>query len=94
VLNNGANVSLPVFVLAALSALLHTTGPLRLARPLVTFDIESTGTNVTRDRIVEIAAIKLMPDGTVSMLSPDGLCVTFCDQRKGVRLFAADGVTP
>jgi DNA polymerase-3 subunit epsilon len=38
---------------------------LKLSRPLVTFDIESTGTNVTHDRIVEIAAIKLMPDGTV-----------------------------
>lgn len=43
-----------------------TAGPLQLERPLVTFDIESTGLNVTKDRIVEIAAIKLMPDGTVS----------------------------
>ena len=42
-------------------------GPLRLSRPLVTFDIESTGTDVTNDRIVEIAAIKLMPDGEVKV---------------------------
>ena len=37
---------------------------LKLERPLVFFDIESTGTNPFRDRIVEIAVIKLMPDGT------------------------------
>ena len=35
-----------------------------LERPLVFFDIESTGTNPYRDRIVEIAVIKLMPDGS------------------------------
>ena len=35
-----------------------------LERPLVFFDIESTGTNPYRDRIVEIAVIKVMPDGT------------------------------
>ena len=35
-----------------------------LKRPLVFFDIESTGTNPYRDRIVEIAVIKVMPDGS------------------------------
>ena len=35
-----------------------------LERPLVFFDIESTGTNPYRDRIVEIAVIKIMPDGS------------------------------
>jgi len=35
-----------------------------LERPLVFFDIESTGTNPYRDRIVELAVIKLMPDGS------------------------------
>ena len=35
-----------------------------LERPLVFFDIESTGTNPYRDRIVEIAVIKVMPDGS------------------------------
>jgi DNA polymerase III epsilon subunit-like protein len=42
-------------------------GRLQLKRPLVTFDIESTGLNVARDRILEIAAIKLLPDGTVGI---------------------------
>jgi DNA polymerase-3 subunit epsilon len=37
---------------------------LTLDRPLVVFDIESTGLFPRRDRIVELAAVKVMPDGT------------------------------
>src|SRR5580693_1542515 len=37
---------------------------LNLKRPLAFFDIESTGTNVGLDRIVELSVIKLNPDGT------------------------------
>lgn len=37
---------------------------LKLVRPLVLFDIESTGTSVSKDYIVEIAFIKMLPDGT------------------------------
>ena len=36
---------------------------LKLTRPLVVFDIESTGTSPRKDRIIELAAIKVMPDG-------------------------------
>lgn len=36
---------------------------LKLVRPLVVFDIESTGISPRKDRIIELAAIKLMPDG-------------------------------
>jgi DNA polymerase-3 subunit epsilon len=36
---------------------------LSLKRPLVFFDLETTGTNVTNDRIVEISYIKVFPDG-------------------------------
>ena len=36
---------------------------LKLERPLVFFDLETTGTNPTTDRIVEISLIKVMPDG-------------------------------
>ncbi len=39
---------------------------IRLDRPLVFFDLETTGTNIVRDRIVEISIVKLMPDGTVT----------------------------
>lgn len=38
---------------------------LNLQRPLVFFDLETTGTDVAKDRIVEIAMVKVMPDGTV-----------------------------
>ena len=38
-------------------------GRLKLARPLAFFDIESTGVVPQRDRIVEIAVVKLYPDG-------------------------------
>ncbi len=36
---------------------------LRLDRPLVCFDLETTGVNVDRDRIVEIAMVRIEPDG-------------------------------
>lgn len=36
---------------------------LKLIRPLVVFDIESTGVSPRKDRIIELAAIKLMPNG-------------------------------
>src|ERR1700761_5514485 len=36
---------------------------LNLIRPLAFFDIESTGTNVGTDRIVELSVIKMNPDG-------------------------------
>jgi len=38
---------------------------LKLKRPLVFFDLETTGTRVGVDRIVEMAMIKVNPDGTV-----------------------------
>jgi DNA polymerase-3 subunit epsilon len=37
---------------------------LQLKKPLAFIDIEATGTNVTTDRIVEIAIIKTLTDGT------------------------------
>ncbi|MBU0550575.1 3'-5' exonuclease [Myxococcota bacterium] len=36
---------------------------LNLERPLVFFDLETTGLNVQEDRIIEIAVVKLLPDG-------------------------------
>lgn len=38
--------------------------PLKLRNPLAFFDLETTGIDLVRDRIVEISIIKLMPDGT------------------------------
>ena len=37
--------------------------PLQLDRPLVVFDIESTGVNARSDRIIELAAIRIEPSG-------------------------------
>lgn len=34
---------------------------LKLRRPIVFFDLETTGTNITQDRIVEISIVKLLP---------------------------------
>ena len=48
---------------------------LKLERPLVVFDIESTGVVPQRDRIVELAVLKVFPDGrtqnTVRRLNPE-----------------------
>lgn len=33
-------------------------------RPIVFFDLETTGTNIMNDRIVEISTVKIFPDGT------------------------------
>ena len=37
---------------------------LNLRNPLVFFDLETTGVNITKDRIVELSYIKVMPNGT------------------------------
>lgn len=37
---------------------------LTLERPLAVFDLETTGINIATDRIVEIAIVKAMPDGS------------------------------
>jgi len=37
---------------------------LNLTRPLIFFDTETTGVNIVKDRIVELGAIKIYPDGT------------------------------
>lgn len=36
---------------------------IQLDRPLVFFDLETTGTHIQNDRIVEIGMVKIMPDG-------------------------------
>lgn len=37
---------------------------LNLTRPLIFFDLETTGLNIYEDRIIQIGAIKILPDGT------------------------------
>ncbi len=40
---------------------------LKLKKPLAVFDLETTGTNIARDRIVEISIAKAMPDGSIEV---------------------------
>ncbi|MDX1349460.1 MAG: 3'-5' exonuclease [Putridiphycobacter sp.] len=48
---------------------------LNLAKPIVFFDLEATGLNITKDRIVEIGIIKVNIDGTedklVQLINPE-----------------------
>ncbi|MEG0499509.1 MAG: 3'-5' exonuclease [Rikenellaceae bacterium] len=37
---------------------------LNLTNPIIFFDLETTGVDVVKDRIVEISLVKVMPDGT------------------------------
>ena len=38
---------------------------LNLTKPIVFFDLETTGTDISRDRIVEISVVKVMPNGGI-----------------------------
>ncbi|MEM7199872.1 MAG: 3'-5' exonuclease [Planctomycetota bacterium] len=37
---------------------------LKLTRPIVFFDLETTGLDITSDRVIEIGLVRLAPDGT------------------------------
>src|SRR5690606_40305386 len=42
---------------------------LLLKRPLAFFDLETTGVNISVDRIVELSILKVSPDGTEDVLT-------------------------
>lgn len=42
---------------------------LHLTKPLAFFDLETTGVNLTEDRIIEISILKVMPDGEKKTLT-------------------------
>ena len=37
---------------------------LNLKKPLVVFDLETTGLDMVKDRIIQMSYIKVMPDGS------------------------------
>ena len=43
-------------------------GRLQLTRPLVAFDLETTGLSTAKDRIAEFAAVRLQADGSATNL--------------------------
>lgn len=43
---------------------MNSTMSLQLTRPIAFIDLETTGVSLTADRIVEVAIIKILPDGT------------------------------
>ncbi len=47
-----------------MSELTHT---LKLKKPLAVFDLETTGINIVRDRIVEISVVKALPNGSTEV---------------------------
>ena len=61
---------------------------LNLERPLVFFDLETTGLNVGKDKIVEISLLKVMPDGediTHTMLINPGCHIPIeCSEVHGI----------
>jgi DNA polymerase-3 subunit epsilon len=48
---------------------------MKITKPIIWFDIESTGVNTEEDRIVEIACLKINPDGSketkVTLINPE-----------------------
>ena len=50
---------------------------LNLKRPMVFFDLETTGTDISKDRIVEISVVKVMPDGWTVLTSDGSLSAHF-----------------
>jgi DNA polymerase III subunit epsilon len=60
-LNNRVSlVELPIFTVYTLISPMN----LQLKRPIAFLDLETTGVNLSSDRIVELAIVKIMPDGS------------------------------
>ncbi len=62
--------------------------PLQLNRPLVFIDIEATGLNLAIDRIVEIALVKIFPDGSrqvkQKLINPQMPIPKLCTDMHGI----------
>ena len=55
---------------------------LKLKRPIVFLDLETTGVNVGTDRIVEIALLKIHPDG-----KKEEICMKIKSNKANFKMF-------
>lgn len=62
---------------------------LNLKRPLVIFDLETTGLDIVKDRIIQIAYIKVMPDGTETraniLVNPEKTIPPLVEELTGIK---------
>lgn len=62
---------------------------LNLKRPLVIFDLETTGLDIVKDRIIQIAYIKVMPDGTETraniLINPEKTIPPTVEELTGIK---------
>lgn len=63
---------------------------INLTRPLVFFDLETTGVNIMKDRIIEICGIKVFPDGREKQMYLKRFNPGF---RMGPEVIAVHGIT-
>ena len=75
-----------------MSASAQAARSLELVRPLAFFDLETTGADVAADRIVEIAVLKLLPDGTEETLLPSSTHVSLSPLRQARFTASATGM--
>ena len=74
---------------------------IQLQRPIVFLDLETTGLNLVTDRVVEIAMLKVQPDGTRQMkrklpswrLATINLCKTYKIIDEAIQVFGATGIS-
>ena len=64
---------------------------LNLKRPIIFFDLETTGVDTARDRIVEIAMVKVMPDG--EEITKPGGSIPGCISPRRPRPYTASRMT-
>ena len=60
--------------------------PFELDRPLVFFDLETTGLDLKNDRIIELAFIKITKDGLVLMETAPGVTANEVIEKTGAPL--------
>ncbi len=67
--------------------------PIKLERPLIVLDIESTGDNPHIDRIIDLAMIKIFPDGSKEVFSfRFNPCYPISEEAKSIHHIAEEDI--